>query len=95
MFIAIAAPAHSHSWYDKECCNDQDCDEVTSTIELGNGDLEVTTRFGTAIVPKKFPRKPSLDNKEHACMINAGEDGWSTPSKYKMILICYYVPLGS
>lgn len=99
VFIVVSAPAHSHSWYDKECCNDQDCDEVTNTVELPNGDLEVTTRFGVALVPKKFPRKPSQDNKEHACMIPSyGADGWEMqqePSKYKHFIICYYVPLGS
>lgn len=92
LFITIKAPAKAHSWYPPECCSDQDCAEVIKTIELPNGDLEVTSKHGTVLITKKTPRKQSLDNKEHVCMLPNYEE---IPVGYKHFVVCYFVPMGS
>ena len=72
----------AHSWYDPLCCNNNDCAPVLKSVIDNNGNTTVTTKHGTITIPKTFPRKPSQDEKEHACFIGT-------------YLYCYYVPGGS
>lgn len=97
LLTSVALP---HEWYPRECCSGEDCAEITSAVELPNGEIRVTSKHGTTVIPKSFPRKPSADNKEHVCMRQFHEgDGWhnSTPSPPSglMVPICYFVPMGS
>jgi hypothetical protein len=66
-----AAPAHS--WYPKECCNENDCAPVVSfrrLVPIGGGlpQLVVRSRHGTAVVPDDFPVRVSKDGRMHVCM---------------------------
>lgn len=79
--------AHSHEWYDKECCSEQDCAPVLSLSKNSDGSMNLTSKHGTVNIPKEFSKRPSRDNQEHICM---------RPSEYgDMYPICYYVPMGS
>ena len=88
--VVIAA---AHSFYDPECCHDQDCAPVTKTelipgfayagiASLGKPQppaLWVTTRHGRAAVPQNMIPRESKDADAHAC-IRLGK------------VICYYLP---
>jgi len=86
------APANAHSWYPKECCSGQDCAEVTDKIEHPDGSMTVTTKHGTAKIPKGFKKMPSSDNKDHACIINYTDPFDVNPSPF---VRCYFTPMGS
>ena len=66
--------AKAHSWYDIECCHQMDCAPVTAISFLqpmeaaGLPQMVVTTKVGTAIVPKNFKLRESKDGEMHACM---------------------------
>lgn len=70
--------AWAHSWYDGDCCHDNDCAPVTAVEYLPDGSWKVTTKHGTAVFPANHPRRLSQDGKTHACF---------TPVK----LYCLYV----
>lgn len=88
---ALVTPAHSHGWYDKSCCSDNDCAPVEKIEQVPEG-LKVTTKHGTVIVPTNFTRRPSQDSDFHAC-IGKG-DGEFAPAG-EPYLICFYEPSGS
>lgn len=94
--LFVSGSALAHSWYPKECCDDRDCAPVISKVLLENGDYEVTTKIGKALLPKNFKAfGASEDNAEHACMMPTYmTDQWeeATPSNYNYSLICYFVP---
>src|SRR5205085_10791930 len=56
---SFSSEATSHDWYPLECCNGVDCAPVESTAHtqpITSGsvpELIVTTRHGSAIVPKR------------------------------------------
>jgi hypothetical protein len=83
-------PAASHDWYPMECCNGIDCAPVESTAHtrpIGSGsvpDLIVTTKHGSAVVPKNFPVGESRDHRMHACMLPRGNG--------LMQIICIFLP---
>jgi hypothetical protein len=66
-------PTPAHSWYPKECCNDNDCAPVVAFWRLmptGSvpPQLVVTSRHGTAVVPFDFPVRVSKDGRMYVCM---------------------------
>lgn len=85
LFFSFYTSALAHSWYDKECCSDQDCAPVDKTVYNEDGSLTVTSKYGTVTIPEGFPRKASKDEKDHVCIL--GNPGYQT-------LICYYVTGG-
>lgn len=93
LLFAMTAPGWSHSWYHHSCCSDQDCAEVIEREETGHGDLIVTSKHGTVLIPQTMERKPSQDGKEHVCM--GSYSGNLGGVENRMYPICYYVPGGS
>jgi hypothetical protein len=81
------APAGSHDWYPWDCCSGMDCAPVVRTERLPGGFVSLTTKQGTVVVPPGFQRRPSQDEKEHACM-RPDDHGGMRP-------LCYFVPAGS
>jgi hypothetical protein len=66
-------PAPAHSWYPKDCCNEDDCAPVEAfslLMPAGRGppQLVVTSRHGTAVVPQDLPIRVSQDGRMHVCM---------------------------
>lgn len=96
--IGSIVTAHAHEWYDKECCDNRDCAQITKrTDQIINGipGWQIETKFGTAWLPKNFMNnksqmkiKPSRDENWHACILN---DELSSGS----LIRCIYVPFNS
>jgi hypothetical protein len=103
VLTAVATPAAAHDWYPIECCHAMDCAPVdkvdmlpapgvtgligTPAYASTVGELVVTTKHGTVIVPANFPRRESHDNQMHACM-RPMSDG-------SMRLLCFFLPPAS
>jgi hypothetical protein len=87
---SFSSQATSHDWYPLECCNGVDCAPVESTAHtqpITSGsvpELIVTTRHGSAIVPKNFPIRESKDHRMHVCMIPRANG--------LMQIICVFLP---
>ncbi len=80
--LAISGQAGAHSWYPKDCCHDEDCAPVVKIEYLKDGYMRVTTENGrSALFHRLLPKRPSKDNRVHAC-IYAGEP------------MCLFVPPG-
>jgi hypothetical protein len=96
--LMFATPAVAHDWYPFECCSGLDCapvekaEVVRSSIYAGlaalpnqsAGDLIVTSRHGSAIVPSDLPRRESKDHRMHVCM--------RPQSSGQMRVICIFLP---
>jgi hypothetical protein len=95
LWVALVK-AMAHSWYPYECCHDMDCapvDEVAYTagatytdngIKKADGPLMiVTTKVGTAIVPRDLPRRQSQDGRMHACIRNSAQGSY---------VMCIFLP---
>src|SRR5215470_7980071 len=88
----LVTPGGAHDWYPEECCRAKDCAPVESwafahAIQSGSlPQLSVTTKHGTAIVPRDLPRRESKDNRMHACM-----RGWGTVKQ----IVCIFLPPGT
>ncbi len=101
--LVAATPAVAHDWYPIECCHALDCavvEKVEMTPAPGFsgligqpayaaaiGEMVVTTKFGTVVVPANFPRRLSKDGQMHACMRKTGEGN--------MRLLCIFMPPAS
>jgi len=85
--LGLAQPARSHSWYDADCCSDQDCEPV-NTVSFVAGDevsvpvMVVTTSLGTKPLTPATRIRESRDSRMHACI-------------YQGRLICLYMPPGN
>ena len=80
---------HAHSWYPREFCDDADCAAVeTITQQMAVGarlpQIRVTSKHGTAIVPKDFPVRASRDGRMHVCMRQNEFGDWD--------ILCMFVP---
>lgn len=90
-FVAYASGAdgaRAHDWYPIECCHAVDCapvDSVGQIVPTGGGmpQLVVTSKHGTAIVPRDLPRQTSRDNRMHVCMRSLNGT---------MSVLCLFVP---
>lgn len=82
ILLGLMVPASSHSWYDGNCCSDQDCEPTTKVIELRSGFFVVETRewFG----PRDPKVRLSKDQDFHRCRMT-GDDGMQKTR-------CLYVP---
>lgn len=83
--VAIRDGVIAHSWYDPECCSNQDCfpvaiDDVIET-ETGWKHLPTGTEFTREMV------KPSKDHRFHVCI---GNSNWNRGKAY-----CIYVLQGA
>src|SRR4029453_5146388 len=97
--LAAATPAAAHDWYPMECCHSMDCAPVekaemiprpgmatppTSPAQASLGEMLVTAKHGSVVVPANFPRRESKDPRMHVCM-RPGQNG-------SMRLICIFLP---
>jgi len=95
--LLAATTAAAHDWYPMECCSGMDCAPVEkveilplqSAGIMGSssalpGNMLITTKHGSVIVPANFPRRESKDNQMHAC-IRASAGGNAR-------LICLFMP---
>lgn len=94
VLMVIFSPANAHSWYPQDCCSGQDCAEVESAVEHPDGSVTVKTKHGTAKMPKGFKKRPSNDNKDHACIITLPPDSFDQ-NPAGSYLRCYFTPMGS
>jgi hypothetical protein len=65
--LALAVPAHAHSWYPPECCSGQDCREADMVTELPDGSAKVQVGTDTVVVPRSLKRRMSPDGHYHLC----------------------------
>lgn len=98
--LVAATPAAAHDWYPIECCHGMDCAPVEKVDILPGpgvasllsspahaaplGEMLVTTKHGSVVVPANFPRRESKDHRMHACMRPAQGGA--------MRLICIFLP---
>jgi hypothetical protein len=103
LLAAASTPAAAHDWYPLECCHALDCAVVEKvqmtpvpgiTGLLGSpayastpGEMLVTTKHGSVVVPGNFPRRQSKDSQMHACMRRTSDGG--------MRLLCIFLPPAS
>ena len=92
LFVAlvIAGPAQGHDFYDKKCCDNQDCAPASKIIRNADGSITVTTKHGTARYYPRYRRdhrRPSKDQRYHACMRRLPSGRNQGP-----LAICLYVP---
>ena len=84
---------YAHDWYDKDCCDKNDCAPVIKREKTHNGWI-LTTKFGSAFLPQRILDDPkdnfnpsirqSQDLKWHACIVKDAEIYY---------LRCVYLPL--
>lgn len=89
IWVAMKSEAHSHEWYDQECCSDKDCAPVEEikfgTDSDGNGIVSVRTKHGFVEGKlKNISIRPSKDDEYHACLI----------LYHQAVIRCLYVPAG-
>jgi hypothetical protein len=64
--------AHSHSWYDKDCCNKKDCAPVIEMVrDSSNKGWIMTSKHGTALVldrSNQIRMLSSQDSNVHICI---------------------------
>jgi len=80
-FVVFMLRASAHSWYDFDCCSDNDCAPITpdDVVTTPNG----YRIKGTWTVPYDAPQiRPSRDNDFHVCEYPKGT------------VRCLYVPTG-
>jgi hypothetical protein len=88
----LHAPARAHSWYPHECCSGEDCapvDNIAWLVPAGGGlpQLVVTSKHGTAVVPRDFPVRQSKDSRMHVCLQHSPTDPFSD-----ITVLCLFMP---
>lgn len=86
LIFAAGGAANGHSWYDPDCCSNQDCFEIgrQAVISPAEGGYLVTVPGRDK--PVFFSRskiRASQDGSYHVCIAQSG------------MPFCLYVPLGS
>lgn len=90
IWIALAVRGHAHSWYDYECCSDEDCKPVPheSIEEKPNGDVTYTMPDGYKCHFSASQIRDGQDTEWHACIIEASHAG----PNYGRSCRCIYRP---
>jgi hypothetical protein len=88
LFWAGVGIAQAHDWYPIECCHATDCapvESVSQFVPTGGGapQFVVTSKHGTAIIPRDLPRQTSKDNRMHVCMRSLNGS---------MYVLCLFIP---
>lgn len=65
--IYPGGPVVAHSWYPRECCDDNDCTPADAISTDVRGDLSVHIGNRRVWVPKGFNIRPSRDDRIHVC----------------------------
>jgi hypothetical protein len=84
---ALSSPASAHSWYDPDCCSNQDCEPVSAVSFVASDPgttpvMVVTTSLGTKPLTPATRVRESKDSRMHACI-------------YQGRLLCLYMPPGN
>lgn len=80
-FMISVTGAFAHSWYDSECCGENDCEPVkVQTDEKGN--FAVLKNGQKWYVDKPRSIRPSKDDNYHVCI-------------HMNMVWCFYVPSGT
>jgi hypothetical protein len=67
-FLVGFHAAYAHGWYPATCCLGKDCGVVLKKIKASYGTWIFTER-GKAFFPDGWTIMPSMDENEHACMV--------------------------
>lgn len=78
--ILFVSPSFSHSWYDYDCCSDQDCEPVKIQTD-SNGNYAIIKNGQKWYIDKPRLIRPSQDDQYHVCI-------------YMNQVYCLYVPTG-
>jgi hypothetical protein len=83
----LSSPASAHSWYDADCCSNQDCEPVSAVAFVASDPsalpvMVVTTSLGTKPLTSTTKIRQSKDSRMHACI-------------YQGRLLCLYMPPGN
>jgi hypothetical protein len=105
VWLLLASPAKSHSWYDTACCNEQDCrviDASSGTYDAANkiyywkSDLSGKTHAfhedNISFVDGKPKVRISRDAQYHGCERNTADRPGSSES---WVGYCLYLPATS
>lgn len=86
LLINAISSARAHSWYDAECCSNQDCKPVVTedVVEIEDGGWKY---LPTGTVFRRDQVKPSRDRHFHVCI---GVAEWNRGKPY-----CIYVLQGT
>jgi hypothetical protein len=80
-------PAHTHSWYPRECCSDGDCMPADGIERDARGDMQVIVGRRRIWVPDGFAVRPSADHQIHICF---------HVDDYKFLMpLCLFMPAQS
>ncbi len=93
--LLLSYSALSHSWYDNDCCHDQDCAPVIQPIETDkDGNQKMTTKHGTVTITPSFKQnRDSRDNQIHVCMRDVSKyDEFNFTGQSQFVPICVYYP---
>lgn len=66
-------PVRAHSWYDADCCSDNDCHPIDSCDELHeqpDGSYRWTSPKGQSFSFRKDRVRPSKDAHCHVCVLD-------------------------
>lgn len=87
--LAVGAFMLVHSWYDHDCCSDQDCKPVPATdvVEIEGGWKYLPTGAIFRDTPEKKRIRPSQDRNFHVCI---GRSEWDKNFPY-----CIYILQGA
>lgn len=72
------AVCEAHSWYPYECCHFLDCGPIVNIYFLEDNSKLVIIKlkdntYRSAVFPKDFQIRASLDEKQHACISNSSQ----------------------
>jgi len=94
-FLTLSGPAEAHSWYDTECCNENDCKPV-KLLSIKNGVYSWRSwRKPQHVLSIHIDDKrvrPALDGGFHACEAPWADTSKQTPSPVRVH--CVYIGAG-
>lgn len=65
--VMFTTMVYSHSWYDMECCHEQDCEPVEIRTDKG-GNYAIVRNGVKWYIDKPRVVKPSKDDSYHICI---------------------------
>ena len=80
MLVLFVTSVNAHSWYDRDCCSDNDCEPVKVHTDEG-GNFAILKNGKKWYIDKPLYIRPSQDENYHVCV-------------YQNMVWCLYVPTG-
>lgn len=69
IYLSMLSGVYAHSWYDPWCCSDKDCGPAKVYYTM-DGKMVIDKDGVTTLTDQYTIKKPSLDEKTHACVLN-------------------------